>query len=92
MLVASGCPHVEDTKELELGSASELGEPSKKLSKLVRNFLKSYWTKFGCADARAMAETRRAEVCVCQSLTPCLVYLLLLLVLFSTFDLLISDL
>lgn len=64
ILVKSSCSHVEGLKEREeFESSIELEESSRSLSKLVRNFMSSFWLKFGRADARCLVEARRAAVC-----------------------------
>ena len=60
ILVKSGCTHVECLREKEFESSAELGESSKSVSKSVRNFMSSFWLKFGRADARSLMEARHA--------------------------------
>jgi hypothetical protein len=60
-----------------LADASSLGEASDVLWKSVRNFIGSFWTLFGRASARQMAEERRAKVIILVVLSH--VYLLFLI-------------
>jgi hypothetical protein len=63
MLMQDGYPHVEGVKERDLEGPAELGVTSRGIKRSVRHFMKSFWVKFGRAEARSMAETRRAAVC-----------------------------
>ncbi|CAD6261054.1 unnamed protein product [Miscanthus lutarioriparius] len=60
-LIKSGYGHVEalkDRKDFE--SPADLGETSGNLTKAMRSFMKSFWLRFGCANARSLAEARHA--------------------------------
>lgn len=62
-LIKSRCHHVDDLKkQKEFESPAELGEPSGGQNKTMRNFMRSFWLKFGRADARSLAEARRDAV------------------------------
>ena len=51
-----GCAHFPELRsQREFEGPSELGETSGEISKLVRNFMKYFWLKFGRADARSLA-------------------------------------
>jgi hypothetical protein len=63
VLAKSGYPHVKGLKEKkDFESPAELGESSGNLAKSMRNFMKLFWLKFGCVDARSLVEARRAAV------------------------------
>lgn len=62
-LVSSGYKHVEGLNGQEFKSPEELGESSRDVTRLVRNFMKSFWLKFGQADARSLAKAWHATVC-----------------------------
>ena len=62
MLMQDGCPHVEGVKEKDLEGPAELGVTSRGIRKSVHHFMKSFWVKFGRAEARSMVEAHRAEV------------------------------
>jgi hypothetical protein len=61
MLAQSGCKHTEGLEKKDIESPARLGT-SQALARSVRNFMKSFWVKFGCVDARSMVEARRAAV------------------------------
>lgn len=63
-LIKSGYGHVEALKvRKDFESPVDLGEISRNLTKPMRSFMKSFWLRFGCADACSLAEARRAAVC-----------------------------
>ena len=63
MIAQSRCTHTEGLKEVtDIEGPATLGETSWGLARSVRNFMKSFWVKFGRADARSVAEARRAAV------------------------------
>jgi len=64
LLRRGGCSHAEEVAKQELASAGYVGEGTSSLRKSVRNFITSFWIRFGRAEAKKMAEARRAEVCV----------------------------
>ena len=77
LLRREGCSHTEAVGKEEFSSAEDLGEATSGLRKSVRNFISSFWIRFGRAKAKKMVEARRAEVsifslpfwcCVCFSL------------------------
>jgi hypothetical protein len=49
-------------KEKDIEGPAELGVTSRDMRKFVRHFMKSFWVKFGRAEARLMVEARQAEV------------------------------
>jgi hypothetical protein len=57
-----GCTHTKGLEKKDIESLSMLGETSWALARLVWNFMKSFWVKFGRADARSMVEARRTAV------------------------------
>jgi len=59
-----GCPHAEGVAKEEFASAEDVGEGTSSLCKSVRYFISSFWIRFGLAEAKKMAEARRAEVYV----------------------------
>ena len=63
MLRQDGCLHIKGVKEKDLEGPTELGVTSRDVRRSVRNFMKSFWVKFGQAEARSMAEAWRAAVC-----------------------------
>ena len=63
MLRQDGCLHVKGVKEKDLEGSAELRVTSCDVRRSVRNFMKSFWVKFGQAEARSMAEAWRAAVC-----------------------------
>ena len=62
MLNQDGCSHVEGLEEKDLEGPAELGVTSRGIRRFVRNFMKSFWVKFGRAEAHSMAEARQSEV------------------------------
>ena len=51
-----GCAHFAKLRsQREFEGPSELGETVGEISKLVNNFMKYFWLKFGRADARSLA-------------------------------------
>jgi hypothetical protein len=64
MLARGGCTHTESIKKEDLSGPSDLGVTSPTLQRLIQNFMSSFWVDFGRAEARKMAENRRAKVCV----------------------------
>ena len=59
MLIQSGCSHDGSFMEnKDIGSPAELAETSRGVARSVRNFMKSFWVKFGRAAARSMVEAR----------------------------------
>jgi hypothetical protein len=62
MLVRKGCTHATKVGHEALADASSLGKAFDALWKSARNFIGSFWTLFGRASARQMAEERRAKV------------------------------
>jgi hypothetical protein len=62
MLMRKGCTHATEVEHEALADASSLGEASDALWKPVRNFIVSFWTLFGRASAKQMAEERQAKV------------------------------
>jgi hypothetical protein len=62
MLMRKGLTHATEVEREALANASSFGEVSDTLRKSVRNFIGSFWTLFGRASARQMAEKRRAKV------------------------------
>jgi hypothetical protein len=77
MLMWKGCTHATEVGHESLADASSLGEASDVLCKSVHNFIGSFWTLFGRASARQMAEERRAKVIILVVLSH--VYLLFLI-------------
>ena len=57
-----GCSHAEGVAKEEFPSAKDVGEGSSSLRKSVRNFISSFWIRFGRAQAKKMAEARHADV------------------------------
>jgi hypothetical protein len=49
-------------KKTDLKGSADLGVTSRNIRRSVRRFMKSFWVKFGRAEARSMAEARRAIV------------------------------
>lgn len=71
-LAKAGCNHVADMKRRkDYESPEVLGETPKDISMIVHHFIGHFWCKFGCQDACALAEVRRAEVCVFFWATVC---------------------
>jgi hypothetical protein len=64
LLRRGGCSHAEEVAKEEFASAEDVGEGTSSLRKSVWNFISSFWIRFGRAEAKKMAEARRAEVCV----------------------------
>jgi hypothetical protein len=62
MLMRKGCTHATEVEHEALADASSLGEASDALWKTMRNFIGSFWTLFGRASTRQMAEEHRAKV------------------------------
>ena len=62
MLAQDGCPHTKDLKERDLEGPADLGTPSHDIRRSVHHFMKSFWVRFGQAEAHSMAEAHRAEV------------------------------
>ena len=84
-----GCTHFARLKgRREFEGPLELGETSGEVTKLVRNFMKYFWFKFGHADARSLAEAHRAAVSVssiCVSIANFLFFCCFLLCVFSCY-------
>jgi len=77
LLRRGGYSHAEGVVKEKFASAEDVGEGTSGLRKSVRNFISSFWIRFGRAKAKKMVEARRAEVsifslpfwcCVCFSL------------------------
>jgi len=64
LLRRGGCSHAEGVVKEEFVAAEDVGEGTPSQRKSVRNFISSFWIRFGRAEAKKMAEARRAEVCV----------------------------
>ena len=64
LLRRGGCSHAEEVAKEEFAAAEDVGEGTSSLRKSVRNFISSFWIRFGRAEAKKMAEAHRAEVCV----------------------------
>ena len=64
LLRRRGCFHAEGVAKEEFSSAEDIGEGTSGLRKSVRNFVSSFWIRFGRAEAKKMAEARRAEVSI----------------------------
>jgi hypothetical protein len=62
LLRHGGCSHAEGVAKEEFAAAEDVGEGTPSLRKSVRNFISSFWIRFGRAEAKKMAEARRAEV------------------------------
>jgi hypothetical protein len=62
LLMWKRCTHATEVEHEAVVYASSLGEASDALRKSVRNFIGSFWTLFGRASTRQMAEERRAKV------------------------------
>ena len=62
LLHRGGCSHAEAVAKEEFSSAADVGEATSSLLKSVRNFISSFWIRFGWVEAKNMAEARRAEV------------------------------
>ena len=62
LLRRGGCSHAEGVDKAEFATAEDVGEGTPGLRKSVRNFISSFWIRFGRAEAKKMAEARRAEV------------------------------
>jgi len=62
MLLRDGCRHIQGVQERDLGGLGELGVTSRGVRRSVRHFMKSFWVKFGRAEARLMAKACRARV------------------------------
>ena len=62
LLRRGGCSHAEAVAKEEFASAVDVGEGTSSLRKSIRNFISSFWIRFGRAEAKKMAEARRAEV------------------------------
>jgi hypothetical protein len=88
MLARGGCIHTEIIKKEKLSGPFDLGETSPTLRRSIRNFMSSFWVDFGRAEARKMAEDRRAEVCAlsCTWFNFVLWLCLVLLTCFCSFD------
>ena len=63
LLRRGGCSHAEGVAKEEFAAAEDVGEGTPSLRKSVRNFISSFWIRFGRDEAKKMAEDRRAEVC-----------------------------
>ncbi|XP_021310427.1 uncharacterized protein LOC110433104 [Sorghum bicolor] len=61
LLRRGGCSHAEGVDKAEFATAEDVGEGTPGLRKFVRNFISSFWIRFGRAEAKKMAEARRAE-------------------------------
>ena len=68
MLEQDGCSHAKDVKERDLEGPTYLGVTSRDIRRSVRHFMKSFWVKFGRAEAHSMAQARRAEFFFLRSL------------------------
>lgn len=79
MLMRKGCTHAAAVEREALASASSLGETSDELRRLVRNFMSSFWTFFGRATAKQMAEDVRTKVSFSFVFFPPLLFLGLLM-------------
>jgi hypothetical protein len=64
LLRRGGCSHAEGVAKEEFAAAEDVGEGTPSLRKSVRNFISSFWIRFGRDEAKKMAEDRRAEVCI----------------------------
>jgi len=64
LLRREGCSHMEEVAKEEFATAEDIGEGTSSLRKSVWNFISSFWIRFGRAEAKKMAEARRAEVCM----------------------------
>jgi len=64
LLRRGGCFHAEGVVKEEFASAEDVGEGTSGLRKSVRNFISSFWIRFGRAEAKKMAKARRAEVSI----------------------------
>jgi len=62
LLRRGGCSHAEGVAKEEFVLAEDVGEGTSGLRKSVWNFISSFWIRFGRAEAKKMAEARRAEV------------------------------
>ena len=62
LLRREGCSHMEEVAKEEFATAEDIGEGTSSLRKSVWNFISSFWIRFGRAEAKKMAEARRAEV------------------------------
>ena len=56
MLLQDGCHHIEGMHERDLRGPGELGVTSRGVRRSVWHFMKSFWVKFGRAEAHSMAE------------------------------------
>jgi hypothetical protein len=62
LLRRGGCCHVEVVAKEEFTLAEDVGEATSGLRTSVRNFINSFCIRFGRAEAKKMAEVRRAVV------------------------------
>jgi len=62
LLHRGGCSHGKAVTKEGFSSAEDVCEATSGLRKSVRNFISSFWIRFGWAEAKKMAEARRAEV------------------------------
>jgi hypothetical protein len=62
LLYRGGCSHAEAVAKKEFALAEDVGEATSGLRKSVRNFISSFWIRFGRVEAKKMAEDHRAEV------------------------------
>jgi hypothetical protein len=62
LLRRGGYSHTEVVTKEEFSSLEDVGEASLGLRKSVRNFISSFWIRFGQAEANKMAEARRAVI------------------------------
>lgn len=63
-LAKAGCGRIKDLKrKAKFESPLEFGDPSKTISKAVKNYISRFLCEFGRQDAHALAEAHRAEVC-----------------------------
>lgn len=62
LLACGGCTHIEGIKKAALREAADLGSGPAGLRKSLKNYISSAWAIFGRAEARRVAEERRAEV------------------------------
>ena len=58
MLTQDGCSHIEGVKEKDLDGPANHGVTSHGVGRSVRNFMKSFWVKFGWVEDHSMAEAR----------------------------------
>ena len=59
VLRCKGCAHVVAIQKENINFAADVGESTSSVRRSVRNFISSFWAKFGWAEVRNMAEARR---------------------------------